>query len=83
MHLPNYPLSSDDELYVFEFTSIGEKGNIQKLIRFSPTHLKGFYNLGFGDVNKQTGEIDDKVVSDNGDRKSISYSSIRYIRFYR
>lgn len=71
MHLPKYPLSSDDELYVFEFKSIGDKGTIHKIIRFSPTHLKGFYNLGFGDVNEKTGKISDSVVSDNGDIEKV------------
>jgi hypothetical protein len=33
--------------------------------------LKGFYNLDFGDKDLQTGEIDDLVISDNGDSQKV------------
>jgi hypothetical protein len=56
---------------VFEFTSEGPKGQIPKLIKFSETTLKGFYNLAFGDKNLETGEIDDTVVSNNGDSEQV------------
>ena len=56
---------------VFEFTSEGAKGKIQKLIKFSETSLKGFYNLAFGDKDIVTGNIDDTVVSDNGDTEQV------------
>lgn len=51
--------------------SEGPKGSIQKLIKFSETALKGFYNLAFGDKDLVSGEIDDKVVSKNGDREKV------------
>ena len=56
---------------VFEFTSEGTKGEIPKLIKFSETSLKGFYNLAFGDKDIVTGNIDDIVVSDNGDTEQV------------
>ena len=71
MKLPKYEIEAEDSLAVFEFTSIGNKGNISKLIKFSETTLKGFYNLAFGDKNLLTGEIDDKVVSNNGDSDKV------------
>ncbi len=71
MDLPKYQLSAENSLTVFEFVSIGEKGQIKKLIKFSETHLKDFYNLGFGDKNEETNEIDDKVVSNNGDSERV------------
>ena len=71
MDLPKYQLSAENSLTVFEFVSIGPNGNIPKLIKFSETHLKDFYNLGFGDKNLDTGEIDDKVVSNNGDSDKV------------
>lgn len=49
MNLPKYQLKAEKTLIVFEFTSEGIKGKIPKLIKFSETHLKDFYNLGFGD----------------------------------
>ena len=71
MKLPKYELEAEDSLEVFEFVSEGNKGSIPKLIKFSETALKGFYNLAFGDKNLLTGEIDDKVVSNNGDSDKV------------
>lgn len=51
--------------------SEGTKGKIPKIIKFSETHLKDFYNLGFGDKNLETGEIDDLSVSNNGDSEKV------------
>jgi len=51
--------------------SEGPKGQIPKLIKFSETTLKGFYNLAFGDKNNETGDIDDAVVSNNGDSEQV------------
>ena len=55
MKLPRYELSADKSLMVFEFISEGPKGEIPKLIKFSKTALKGFYNLAFGDKDLKTG----------------------------
>jgi hypothetical protein len=71
MKLPRYELIAEKSLMVFEFTSEGPKGQIPKLIKFSETALKGFYNLAFGDKNLETGDIDDKVVSNNGDSGQV------------
>ena len=72
MDLPKYQLSTESSLTVFEFISVGPNGNIPKLIKFSETHLKDFHNLGFGDKNAITGEIDDRIVSNNGDSDVVS-----------
>lgn len=71
MNLPKYNLKADSELIVFEFTSIGPNGNIAKLIKFSETQLGGLYNLGFGDKDLTTGDIDDLAVSNNGDSEKV------------
>jgi len=71
MKLPRYELIAEQSLMVFEFTSEGTKGQIPKLIKFSETTLKGFYNLAFGDKDLETGEIDDNVVSNNGDSEKV------------
>jgi len=71
MLLPRYELKSDASLTVFEFVSVGKKGEIQKIIQYSETNLKDFYNLGFGDKNLLTGEVDDKIISDNGDSQKV------------
>jgi hypothetical protein len=71
MKLPRYELKAEKSLMVFEFTSEGPNGKILKLIKLSETTLKGFYNLAFGDKNIESGEIDDLVVSNNGDSEQV------------
>ena len=71
MNLPKYALSSSEKMMTFEFTSEGTKGTIQKLVKYQETNLKDLYNLAFGDKNSETGEIDDKVISNNGDSEKV------------
>ncbi|HIP34090.1 MAG TPA: hypothetical protein EYG89_05140 [Bacteroidia bacterium] len=71
MNLERYELKAGIELEAFEFVSIGSKGKIIKLVQFQETNYKGVYNLGFGDKNIETGEIDDKVISNNGDSEKV------------
>ena len=71
MNLPKYQLSAEKSLTVFEFTSIGSKGKIPKLIKFSETHLKDFYNLGFGDKIEGTQDVNDVIVSNNDDSERV------------
>lgn len=71
MLLSRYELKSDESLTVFEFVSVGRKGEIPKIVQYSETNLKDFYNLGFGDKDLQTGEVDDTIISDNGDSQKV------------
>lgn len=71
MNLSRYEFRAGRSFKIFEFVSVGPKGNISKLIKYSHTNFKDVYNLAFGDKNTKTGEIDDKVVSNNGDREKI------------
>ena len=56
---------------VFEFISEGPKGNITKIVQYSETNLKGFYNLGFGDKNEKSGEIIDDIITNNSDSQKV------------
>ena len=76
MHYPRYELSVNDDFTVFGFISMGQKGRIQKAIKYSMTLNPQVYNLGFGDiisVNETTGEveIDDQTISNNGDIRMV------------
>ncbi len=71
MRLDRYELKSGEKLEVFEFISIGNKERIIKLVQYTPTNYKDLYNLGFGDKNAETGEIDDNVISNNGDSEKV------------
>lgn len=71
MNSPKYQLSSSDKLLTFEFISEGKKGLIHKLVKYQPTNIKDIYNLGFGDKDHSTGNIDDTVISNNGDSEKV------------
>jgi hypothetical protein len=71
MKLPRYELKAEKTLMIFEFISEGKKGSIPKLIKFSETSLKDFYNLAFGDKDDLTGEIDGIIITDNGDSEQV------------
>jgi hypothetical protein len=53
MRLDRYELKAEKTLMVFEFVSEGPKGRIKKLIQYSETNLKDFYNLGLAIKTKQ------------------------------
>ena len=55
----------------FEFISEGPKGRIPKIIEFTETNLSGFYNLAFGDKDKRTGKLNDKVITKNNDAEQV------------
>ncbi|HZY38984.1 MAG TPA: hypothetical protein VFE53_20125 [Mucilaginibacter sp.] len=71
MHIFRYPLSAGKNSTSFQFISVGPKGNIKKLIYFTPTYYPNFYNLSFGDENPQTGKLDDLIISNNGDSENV------------
>ena len=71
MNLPKYELRTEKSLMIFEFVSEGYKGEIPKIVKFTETSLKGMYNLAFGDKNVGTEDIDDTVVSNNGDSEKV------------
>ena len=56
---------------VYEFISEGSKGKISKLDIYSETHLHNFYNLGFGEKDELTSEINDALVTNNGDSEKV------------
>lgn len=71
MKLPKYQLKSGRELLSYEFASEGPKGLIEKRIQFTLLNQEEVYNLAFGDKDSITGEIDDLVVSNNGDSEKV------------
>lgn len=71
MKQEKYKLSALEENMLFEFISKGPKGNIAKRIRFVETNIPSLYNLEFGDIIIETGEIDYKATSDNDDAMKV------------
>ncbi len=62
MKYPRYKYSTENQLFFFEFESIGIKGKIKKMVQYSEMSVKGFYNLGFGNFNEKTSELE-KITS--------------------
>jgi hypothetical protein len=71
MFLERYEVVINDDFTDFEFLSIGKKGIIRKTIRYEKFRGENTYNLGFGDLIGDTNQIDDKVITDNGDSEKI------------
>lgn len=61
-------LSLDSQKVQFEFTSIGSKGRIEKVIEFNRLDINR-WNLGFGDVKDN--DWTDNVVSNNDDWRLV------------
>ncbi|HEY8898582.1 MAG TPA: hypothetical protein VIM79_27325 [Niastella sp.] len=74
-------LKADPYFNQFDFISEGHKGKIPKRILFTPTRWSNVYNLAFGDT-KETGEIDDNKISDNGDRNKILATVVKVVEMY-
>ncbi len=71
MNYPRYEYATEDELHIFEFDSKGPKGIITKVVQYTEMTVKGYYNLGFGDLDVQTREINDEIVTSNGDGQKV------------
>jgi hypothetical protein len=79
MNLPKYDILPDETNHIYEFISKGKNGKIYKMVKFQETNLTDVYNLGFGDKDPLTEEIDDMVVSDNGDMEKVLATVISII----
>lgn len=86
MKLEHYTISASDTMIEFEFISIGTKGNIIKVVQYSPTGILDTYNLAFGDKDPNTGNITDNVISDNGDSQkvlaTVAKTAIMFLKKY-
>jgi hypothetical protein len=73
MNLPKYDYTPDEAFINYEFFSEGQSGRIRKMIVFRQLITQPFvvYNLAFGDLNEETGDIDDGVISNNQDRDKV------------
>lgn len=72
MDLERYEIESSIGSKYFEFISNGINGNIVKVVKYVPfPNQIEIFNLGFGDKNIETGELDDLVVSNNGDTDKV------------
>lgn len=71
MKLERYEYQTEDELHFFEFTSVGPKGNIKKIVEYSKVSVDDIYNLAFGDFDEALDQLNDKTVTNNGDSRKV------------
>lgn len=60
----------------YEFYSEGPKGRIRKAINFGPRPEvgKNVFNLAFGDYDESANRMDDRIISNNGDREIVLHT---------
>lgn len=72
MDIERYEIQSSIKSRYFEFISSGINGNIVKVVKYTPLkNDTNVFNLGFGDKNTETGDLDDKVITNNGDTDKV------------
>jgi hypothetical protein len=71
MRLDRYEYQTEDELNFFEFTSIGPKGNIKKVVEYSKVSIDNVFNLAFGDYDEKYDLLNDKTITNNGDSRKV------------
>jgi len=67
----HYTANASAEATTFEFVSEGPKGKVTKVVRYTESHLKGLYNMGFGDKDELTNYLSDTSVTNNGDSQKV------------
>jgi len=82
MHLPHYELTTGASKSIFEFTSVGPKGKIPKIIIFSKKEAENIYNLAFGDYDIHSGHVNDRVVSNNLDSEKVLATVIQSLYIF-
>ena len=71
MNIPKYDIKASDNRLRYEFISTGPKGSIQKVVEYTYLSELGFWNLGFGDYDSLSDQINDTVVTDNNDARKV------------
>ncbi len=72
MQNDKYSFSFDTDLINFRFDSVGTKGVIPKLVMYQKIDEDpDVYNLAFGDLDENTNDIDDTIITNNGDSEKV------------
>lgn len=69
--IDHYEITKSVENYTYEFESIGKRGKIRKIVKFIRVGTLEYFHFGFGDLDENTGNVDDTIVSNNGDTTLI------------
>jgi hypothetical protein len=71
MRLEKYETEIDNTSTIYEFVSESVEYSIKKRVIYQQIDNSIIYNLAFGDVNELTDELDDTIVSNNGDTEKV------------
>jgi len=73
MDSEQYSIIADGSHLSYKFQSIGPKGIIRKIVRYSKISdfNENFYNLSFGDWDEISGRLNDRVNSNNNDATKV------------
>ncbi len=72
MRNERYELEISEASMTFEFVSKGSKGFIRKRVVFQESTIqKNIYNLAFGDIDLNTNDFDDLVITNNQDTEKV------------
>ena|GEM_PF-2162287 len=88
MNEDRYSFLSSRSYTDFIFDSLGPNGCIRKIVRYSPYNYGDYtyYNLAFGDLNEETGEIDDLSISDKSQKdktkRTISFAFLLLLYWF-
>ena len=73
MNEDKYSFKKLPDTSYYEFLSNGPKGEIKKVVRYRLVEEfpNTIYNLGFGDWDSLTGDVNDKIKTNNNDRQKV------------
>ena len=66
----------------FEFVSEGPKGLIRKRVEYRKVKRRNVYILSFGDIDAATNDIDDEIISNNGDGLKVLATVVSTVYFF-
>ena len=67
MRYERYEYRTERLSLFYEFISEGPKGQIKKVVEYTPATIPNVYNLAFGDYDEIIEGINDKTITNNGD----------------
>jgi len=70
MELPHYTYKINENFLDYEFSSVGPKGHIKKVVRFTQIS-NNVFNLAFGDMDEETGQISDIIITNNNNSRKV------------
>jgi hypothetical protein len=87
MNLARYPFEYFSEKYYYQFYSTGPNGKVRKLVCFQLSRNGPIqtFNLALGDVEEDSDEINDKVVTNNNDSLKVLFTvalvALEFLRY--